>query len=550
MDKETGECGKTIDLSAMSRSDLEQNYVKLNDRNLALEAENAWLREQVKLSRSQKFGASSEKGLADGSQLTMFNEVELTSDPDMPEPSADDLSRKKAQGKKKGEKKNKIRSLPVERVDYRLSEEEQICPNCGSKLHEMKKIIHDEIIVIPARYKVHREVQHVYACRNCEMNGTQGTIISAPAPNHFFLNSLASASLVADIICRKYVLAQPLYRQEQELERYGLDLKRPTLSNWVIRAVDLYLYRIADAIRRQLLTGDIIHADETEVQVLREPGRDASAKSYMWVYSSGREDIPCYSYRYAPGRGHEYPKEYLKGFSGYLQTDGYSAYETVAKDPERDEQHRIIQVGCFAHARRKFTDALKASSVKDPPTILKGIAFCDKLFSIEKECADMRGEARKEYRHEHAAPVLDEYFTWLRSIEGEVLPKSKLGQAVRYSLEQETKLRRYLEDGRLEISNNRAERAVKPFVIGRKNWLFSNTPDGADASAAIYSIAETAKANGLKPFEYFEYVLTILSQYPETDIDMLVPWSQKLPESCRLEQIRSDDELTEPSASS
>lgn len=538
--RETKEA-KTIDLSAMSRSELEQGYANLNNRNRALEAENAWLREQVKLSKSQKFGSSSEQGMADGVQMGLFNEAELAQDPQAPEPTAEEVGKKKAQGrKKKGAKKDKVRNLTVDRIDYKLSEDERVCPKCGSPLHEMKKIVHDEIVVIPAQYKVHREVQHVYACRNCEKNDINATIIKAPAPNHFFLNSLASPSLLADIICRKYVLAQPLYRQEQELARYGLDLKRPTLSNWVIRAADLYLYRIADAIEKKLCSGDIVQADESEVQVLHEEGRPAQSKSYMWVYTNGDNETPCFIYRYAPGRGQEYPKEFLKNFSGYLQTDGYTAYDAVV----RDAQQRIIHVGCLAHARRKFTDALKASAVKDPPNILKGIAYCDKLFDIERECSEMSPQERTAYRKEHAAPVLDAYFAWLRSIEGEVLPKSKLGIAVRYSLDQEQKLRRYLDDGRLEISNNRAERAVKPFVIGRKNWLFSNTPDGADASAMIYSIAETAKANGLKPFEYFEHVLTTLSQNPEVDIQELVPWSDQLPEKCRMKESADDADLS------
>lgn len=524
---------KEINLSDMSRSELEQGYADLNDRNMALEAENAWLREQVKLSKSQRFGSSSEQRLVDGEQLGIFNEAEATQNPDSSEPAAEDISRKKQQEKKKkGSKREKVKNLPVERVDYKLSEEEQVCPKCGSHLHEMKKIVHDEIVVMPAQYKVHREVQYVYACRNCEKIGTQATIINAPAPNHFFLNSLASPSLLADIICRKYVLSLPLYRQEQEFARYGLDLKRPTISNWIIRAADLYLYRIADAIEKKLLSGDIVLADETEVQVLHEKDKPPQSKSYMWVYTNGRSDTPCFIYRYTPGRGQEYPKEFLKEYKGFLQTDGYSAYDAVI----RDAKYPIVHVGCIAHARRKFTDALKASSVKDPPNILKGIAFCDKLFDIERKCSDMSPQERTEYRKEHAVPVLDAYFEWLRSIESEVLPKSKLGIAVRYSLDQEHKLRRYMDDGRLEISTNRAERAVKPFVIGRKNWLFANTPDGAEASAMIYSIAETAKANNLKPFEYFEHVLTILSQNPEVDIQELVPWSEHLPEKCCMKE--------------
>lgn len=531
------------DLSAMSRHELEEEYLKINDRLTALQIEAEWLREQLKVSRSKIFGKSSEKGLLDdGVQLSLFNEVELHQNPQAEEPTAKEIIAQKQQGKKKGAKKQKVKSLPIERVEYRLQEEEQVCPRCGESLHVMKKEVHDEIEVIPAQYRIHRTVRYVYACRNCEKTGTEATIIRPDAPSPFFRNSLASPSLVADIIHRKYVLALPLYRQEQEFRRYGLSISRQTLSNWVIRSVDQYLYRIYEGMKRYLLSCDILHADETEVQVLHEPGRSPSNKSYMWVYTSGRYEKPCYVYEYAPGRGSAYPKNFLRNFTGYLQTDGYAVYEKVAADPDREEDHPVISVGCLAHARRKYTDALKASPVKDPPNITKGIRYCDALFAIEKECADFDPEKRKEYRKSHAEPLLDEYFAWVRSIQPEVLPKSKLGEAVTYSLNQEKALRRYLEDGRLEISNNRAERAVKPFVIGRKNWLFSNTPDGAASSAMLYSIAETAKACELKPLEYLEYVLKTLSQTPETDIESLLPWSDQLPDGCRIKESDPEED--------
>ena len=525
---------KKIDLSIMSRHELEEEYVKVNDRAAALQAEVEWLREQLKLSKSKLYGVSSEKNLRnDGEQLSLFNEAELHQNPHAEEPDSNEIIKQKRQNSKKGKKQKKVLSLPVELVTYRLQEEKQICPRCGEPLHEMKKEVHDEIIVVPAQYKIHRTVRYVYSCRNCEKTGTEATIIRADAPIPFFCNSLASPSLVAHIIYEKYILALPLYRQEIEFQRYGLNLSRQTISNWIVQSVDRYLYRLYDALKQHLLKEAVLHADETEVQVLREPGRDATSKSYMWVYTSGEHSTPCFIYEYAPGRGAAYPKEFLRKYSGYLQTDGYAAYETVATDPERNDSNPIHLVSCWAHARRKFTDAKKASSVMNPPNINRGIQFCDALFNLEKQCKEKSPDQRKEYRKTHAEPVLDEYFEWLKTIQPEVLPKSKLGIAVQYSLNHEETLRRYLEDGRLELSNNRAERAVKPFVIGRKNWLFSNTPDGAEASAVIYSIAETAKENHLKPFEYFKYILTSLSQTPEIDIRILLPWADQIPDECR-----------------
>ncbi|MDO4546347.1 MAG: IS66 family transposase [Bacillota bacterium] len=528
---------RIINLSAMSRKELEEEYIKANDKAAALEAELEWMRQQVRLSKSKTFGASSEKGmLEDGVQQSLFNEAELHSDTEAAEPTAEELTKQKRQAKKKGEKKAKVKALPVVVAEYELSEEEQICPACGEPLHEMKKIIREEIEVIPAKYQIRRHVRHVYACRNCEKQDTQATILQPRVPEPMFRNSLASPSLVADIIHRKYVLSLPLYRQEQEFARYGLSISRQTISNWITSAADRYLYRIYEAMKERLREADILHADETEVQVLREPGRAAASKSYMWVYASGKYEDPCYVYEYAPGRGAVYPKKFLNGFSGYLQTDGYSVYQNVADDPERSEDEKIINVCCFAHARRKFTDALKASSVKDPPNICKGIEFCDALFKVERDSSETDPKERIIYRKEHAGPILDEYFAWLKELEQKVLPRSKLAEAVKYSLNQEIPLRRYMEDGRLEISNNRAERAVKPFVIGRKNWLFSNTPDGAESSAMIYSIVETAKACDLKPFEYLTHILKVLSQTPETDIEQLLPWSKQLPDTCRMEK--------------
>ena len=532
---------KKIDLSAMSRQELESEYIQLNDRHTALKIEAEWLREQLKLSKSKMYGKSSEKGLLDdGVQLSLFNEVELHQDPQEEEPTVEEITVQKRQGKKKGTKKQKIKSLPVERVEYRLQEEEQICPRCGESLHVLKKEVHNEIEVIPAQYKIRRTVRYVYACRNCEQTGTEATIIRADAPVPFFRNSLASASLVAYIICGKYVLALPLYRQEQVFQRYGISISRQTMANWVIQAVDQYLYRIYEALKKRLLQCDILHADETAVQVLREPGRDPSSNSYMWVYVSGRYEDPCIVYEYSPGRGADYPKHFLKGYSGYLQSDGYQVYESIVSDLEQDPQSPVTNVGCWAHARRKYTDALKASSVKDPPNIVKGIQYCDALFAVEKECKYFDPEQRKEYRKNHAEHILDEYFEWVKTLQNEVLPKSKLGKAVTYSINQEKHLRKYLEDGRLENSNNRAERAIRPFTIGRKNWLFSNTPDGAAASAAIYSIVETAKACKLKPYEYLKYVLGVLSQTPEIDVDLIMPWSDQLPAECRLQSSEMD----------
>jgi transposase len=529
---------KKTDLSAMSRKEIEELAVALMDRNEALSAENSWLIEQIKVSKKKMFGQSSESGiLAEEEQLSMLmNEPETFSGSDTAEPGLEEARICAPRKKRKGDKKAKIRHLPVKQTDYILSEEDRICKRCGNVLHEMKKEVRDEITYVPPKFYVKRSVRHIYACRSCDTDGTKGTIVRADAPFPLLPNSLASPSLVAHIIDAKYVNALPLYRQEQDLLRNGMRLSRQTLSNWVIKSTQRYLIKIYGKMKEQLIAGDILHADETELEVLSEPGREAKQKSYMWVYRNGNGAKDCVIYEYTPGRSGRYPEKFLEEFSGYLQTDGYSGYGSICRDDDR-RAGPIISVGCLAHARRKFTDALAASGGSRPPNICKGISFCDELFRIEKECRDMDPEERKAVRGCREKDILDAYFEWLKKLSSETLPKSMLSQAVNYSLNQEQQLRRYLEDGRLEISNNAAERAIKPFVIGRKNWLFSNTPKGAEASAVIYSIVETAKANGLKPFEYLTHVLEVMSQDSSEDIvESLMPWSEDLPDSCRCQK--------------
>lgn len=532
------------DLSAMNRREIEEYAASLMDKNGMLQAKNAqlenqmnWLMEQVRLHRQARFGTSSEKDmLTEEEQLSLFfNEAESTQNQELAEP---ELSEVKKRRKKTGRKGESIQNLPVQQVEYTLTAEEQNCPTCGETLHVMKKEVRNEILVVPARFTVKRHVRYVYACRNCDKNGTEGTILRAQAPSGLFPNSLASPSLVAHILAQKYVYAMPLYRQEQQYARLGMTLSRQTMSNWVVKAADGYLSQIYGRMKTYLMKEPLLHADETELEVLKEPGREAASKSYMWLYRSGVHATPCILYEYTPGRSGDYPKEFLKDFSGYLQTDGYAGYHKVTDDAERGAG-AVVSVGCFAHARRKYTDARKAAGTSPAPNIIRGIAFCDALFAIEKECKEYDAEKRKEYRMQKAAPVLSAYFEWVKTLAPDVLPKSKLAEALTYSQNQQEQLCRYLEDGRLELSNNIAERSIKPFVIGRKNWLFSNTPNGAKASAILYSIAETAKANGLEPFTYFCHVLTELSQkQPCSDdvLDTLLPWSDRIPEECRVKQ--------------
>jgi hypothetical protein len=283
--------------------------------------------------------------------------------------------------------------------------------------------------------------------------------------------------------------------------------------------------------KEYLLKQDILHADETTLQVLHEPGKSAESQSYLWLYRTGRMEPPIVLYDYRSSRGGEHPRNYLAGFSGYLH-DGYPGYHKV-KD--------VTLVGCWAHARRKFDEALKAlppSQDKTETAAQQGLQFCNQLFAIERELKDMSPEDRYTIRQERSHPVLDAYLAWLRQQRSRTLPKSALGQAITYNLNQWDKLTAFLKDGRLEIDNNRSERSIKPFVIGRKNWLFANTTRGAKASSIIYSVIETAKENHLNPFKYLMYLFEQLPQLPDPKnleaLDGLLHWSPSLPLTCRV----------------
>ena len=299
------------------------------------------------------------------------------------------------------------------------------------------------------------------------------------------------------------------------------------MANWLIKASNEWLEPLYDRLRQKLLGHGVLHVDETMVQVLKEPGKAAQSKSYMWLYrTSGDARHQIVLYDYQPDRRYIRPKEFLEGYSGFIHTDGYEAYHKLPDN--------IVVVGCLAHLRRKFFDGLKILSKEKQKDshLLKGVEYCDKLFSYEREFASLTPEERLKKRQQYSKPLFDEFYNWMEGLF--VLPSSMLGQAVSYARKQKKYIERYLTDGRLEISNNRAERSLKPFVIGRKNWLFSNTPGGARSSAVYYSLIETAKENGLNPYEYLRWVL---SQMPNlgkagyaASVDELLPGSAVLPE--------------------
>jgi transposase len=510
-----------------------------------LEAENQWLKEQIGLARHQRFGSSSEKSSPEQIAL-IFNEAELCAEPDLPEPAIEEVVTYKRR-KAKGQRQLDLENLEVVKTEYRLAEDQQVCPQCSGALQEMGEDVREEIECVPATYRIRRHVRYKYACRRCQQEEITTPILVAEMPKPAFPGSLASASSVANVMVQKFVIGTPLYRQEQQFERQGLHLTRQTMANWMIKGAGI-LEPLFEKMHQLLKQQDIAHADETVLQVLCEPGRAAQSKSYIWLYRTGRDGpYRVVLYDYEQTRAGSHPKSFLEGFAGYLHVDGYVGYECLPGV--------IVLVGCWAHVRRKFDEAIKAlptpARKKAASLAHEGLGYCNQLFAIERELADATPDERKAQRLERSRPVLGALKIWLDEQAPKVLPKSLTGTAINYCRNQWPKLVRFLEDGRLEIDNNRSERSIKPFVIGRKNWLFANTPKGAHASAVIYSMVETAKENGLDPFLYLR---TLFERLPNIDTDdqevisELLPWSPSIQQTCNVPKRRivesADHEIT------
>ena len=475
----------------------------------------------MKLNRQQKYAASSEK-MEHSGQISFFDEAEsvIAENPIIPEPTEETIVIKK---KKRG---SNFDNLPVETIEYIL--EDRKCPNCNEELHNMKKEVRKELKFVPAKISIVEHITYIYACRNCENTGISGTIIRANSPKALVEKSFVSPSLMANIMNEKYSKAMPLDRQEKEFMRQGINISKQNLSNWIIKGAQL-LEPLKNNLKSELVKDDILHADETVLEVLCEPGRDAETNSYMWVYrTSGNTEKNVVLYDYTETRTGKYPKEYLKDFHGYLHTDGYAGYHQL--------EPQITLLGCWAHLRRKFHDAFKLLDKNSSQDNLenKALALIGEIFKIEEDISSKSPKEKYDARNLKSKVKVAEFYDFVDKYQGVTLPKSPLGKAFTYAINQKKFMVRFLENGKAEISNNRVERSIKPFVIGRKNWLFSNTPSGAKSSAIIYSIIETAKENNLKPQRYLEYIFEQIQQNVKSDNSILLPWCKTLPDDLRL----------------
>jgi transposase len=482
------------------------------------------------LAKKRQFGSSSEKlqeGLMDQLSLS-FNELEAYAYGTKSATPEQVAVKAHARKKQSGSVTEIVpEGTPTEVVEHRLSEEELICSACGSKMEEIGKEVRRSLQMEPARFWIREDVYYTYACRKCEQDSGEANILKTPKEPALLPGSYASAEAVAHIAVQKFVMYSPLYRLEQEFHRQGLKLSRQTMSNWILRAAEEYLAPVYEQLHRELLGREVLHADETTLQVLREPGRAPQSESYMWLYRTGADtDRPIVLYEYQPGRGAKHPKAFLAGFRGYLHTDGYAGYHSLPEE--------ITVVGCWAHARRKFDEAVKSlpKGKAKSGSAAQGLAYCSKLFELEQSLSDLSPQERYLQRLEQEKPVLDAFLAWANT--RTAAPKSALGKALTYLKEQWPYLVNYLRDGRLEISNNRAERSIKPFVIDRKNFLFANTPKGATGSAVIFSMIQTALENQLDPYRYLTWLLQTACGLDMADpavIQKLLPW--QAPDICK-----------------
>jgi transposase len=507
---------------------------RLEKENEQLEGRIRWLEEQLKVLAKNHFGSRHETASEEviGQMALLFDEPEVYAHlEEIQEETVTVPEQKPTEKKKRVFVLDKLpENAEVEVEKHELSEEERTCTVCGSVMEPVGEEIVRTLKIIPPKFVVHEDHYINYTCKNCSGEDTEEEIgktqfAKTPHVPSVYPGSYCSPEATAFLMTQKFVMGSPLYRMEQDFGRSGIELSRQTMSNWMIYCTETWLMPLYEQLHRMLLSAEIINADETELQVLREPGRRAQAKSYMWLYRTGSyAEHSVVLYEYQPGRGSQYPLCFLSGFKGYLQTDGYVGYDAL-KD--------VTHVGCMAHLKRKFHDAVTAlPNGKKSGSAVEGEAYCEKLFQLERSYANLPPEERKQKRQELAKPILDEFLAWGSTRNAST--KSKLGEALTYLHNNGKELSEYLNDGRLEISNNLAERSIKPFVIDRKNFLFANTPKGATASAVMFSIIQTAIENDLDPYAYLTYIFREapkMAANNEEWISAMLP--QNVPVSCK-----------------
>lgn len=507
----------------------QQEQLKQIDQTLQL------VLEQVADLKRHRFGKSSERHETEAQisfmevdgKIVFFNEAEAVAEEESSK-VAETAPRQKSK-KRQGKREEDLSGLPVVVIEHSMSEEELEERFGKDGFKQLPDEVYRRYGFTPAKVEVEEHHVKVYAGKKTD------EIVRAPHSECLLRGSLVSPSLEAAVMNAKYVNAVPLYRQEQEFERYGLHISRQNMANWTIQCADRYLAVLYDYLHEKMYDYHVLQADETPVLVSKD-GRPAGAKSFMWVYRTGRmyTDRQIVLYEYQKTRNASHPREFLKNFNGICVTDGYQVYHTI--EAERED---LKIAGCWSHARRRFDEAVKAlpkAKQKDSRAYL-ALTMIQAIYREEKLLKDLPAEERKIRRQLSVRPLVEAYFTWARENILKVPQKSKTWEGLNYSINQEKYLKVFLDDGEVPMDNNAAEQSIRGFCIGKKNWVMIDTIAGAKSSAIIYSIAETAKANNLKPYDYFEYLLTEIPKHlDDTDrrfLEDLLPWSPNLPANCR-----------------
>ena len=491
----------------------------LTAKNSSLEEENADLRQQLAIMKKALYGQKSEKTqviMEDAEQLSMFNEAEAAAEEKVIE-KEDKITVVSHERKKHSTHKDSFENLETEEVIHKA--EDKVCPECGSEMKVIgKEFVRDELVYVPAKMFVRKHYVEKTRCVSCGIDESRDNereddipvqvFGRAKAPAALIPGSFCSPELLAHILYSKYVQAVPLYRQEKDYAACGAKVSRQTMSNWVIWAAINKAKPVFDIMKKHLLCQPVIHADETVVQVLHEPGKKAKTDSRMWVYCTDTSaDRYIALFEYSSTRNGDNAANFLGDYSGYLVCDGYDGYNKLQK---------VTRCGCWAHARRKFVEALPTDKeLISTSTAAKAVNLINEFYAIERSFEGLQPEERHKQRQERLKPALDAFYAWLET--AGVSSGTKLSKAIGYALNEKKYLYRFLGSPYVSIDNNRAENAVRPFVVGRKNWLFSNTQNGAKASALIYSLAVTACANRINMEDYFFRLLTSDEQ--------VLPWS-------------------------
>lgn len=484
-------------------SDLKSTLQKKDVKIESLDIEIDRLEMEVRLLRQKLYGPKSERKIIEPAvQSNLFNEAEAT----IKEESAEEKQTITYE-RKKGGRRPLPDNLPRIEEVHDIPDEEKVC-KCGYSLSRIGEEVTEELDIIPRQCRVIRHIRPKYACRKCEGTESEKAVQIAPPPVQLLPKTIATAGMIASVVVEKFADGLPLYRQAARFSREGIEISRGTLSNWVVRVGEL-CRPLLEILREDLREGPLINIDETPVQVLNEPGRANTTKSYMWVFRGGMSPPgSAVLFDYRPTRSaDEILKEYLAEYKGKVQTDGYAGYEALA-------ELSIAHAGCWAHVRRKFVEVVQAVEKARKGKERKGTSADEAvlkircLYEIERRAEQhkLNGADLVDFRREHALPLLEEFRHWLDARVGSTPPQGLLGKAMNYMLKQWPRLILYVQDPHVGLDNNAAENAIRPFAVGRKNWLFAGSPAGAQSSATLYSVVETAKANGLEPYRYLRFL--------------------------------------------